>query len=196
MESLKSKKISMPSLPKMVGDLKHSVQFLKLFSLGTGLLALLLVATLMATINRDLPVVTIDSCGKSVSQKDLPNAEDQIREGVKYYLSKRYDWGPQDVVKKLKETEHFISPQSLKAFQSSIANVSKFSLDKIVTQKVYSNKIEIDLNKGTALVIGDRITSIQGLKAAGNMRMELIFETGRRTKENPWGLYISKEREE
>jgi hypothetical protein len=40
------------------------------------------------------------------------------------------------------------------------------------------------------------VTSIQGLKAAGNLKLELTFESGSRTEGNPWGLYISKEREE
>jgi hypothetical protein len=39
------------------------------------------------------------------------------------------------------------------------------------------------------------VTTIQGLKAAGSLRLELSFESGSRAKENPWGLYI-KEREE
>jgi hypothetical protein len=36
------------------------------------------------------------------------------------------------------------------------------------------------------------VAAIQGLKAAGNLRLELSFEGGTRTKENPWGLYVSK----
>lgn len=99
-------------------------------------------------------------------------------------------------MKKLKESEDFITPQAVRAFQVAVASVSKFSVDKIVTQRVYPDKIDIDLKNGTALVTGDRVTSIQGLKAAGDMRLELSFESGPRTKNNPWGLYISKEREE
>ena len=196
MQNNEPTKLKMPSFPKMVGDLKHSVQFLKLFSVGAMMIILFLAVIIMSIVSEDLPVVTLDSCGNMMEQTTLPKAEDQIREGVKYYLGKRYQWGPENVVKKLKESEDFITPQALRAFQVAVANVSKFSTEKIVTQRVYPANIEIDLKKGTALVTGDRVTSIQGLKAAGDMKLELTFESGPRTTNNPWGLYISKEREE
>ena len=196
MKNIEQTKLKVASFPKMVGDLEHSVQFLKMFSLGAMALSLVLAVIVMSLITTDLPVVTLDTSGRYVEQTSLPKAEDQIREGVKYYLGKRYQWDPEDVVKKLKESEWFITPQALKAFQLAVANVSKFSTEKIVTQRVYPDRIDIDLRKGTALITGERITSIQGLKAAGNMKLELTFESGLRTKNNPWGLYISKEREE
>lgn len=196
MQENDSTKLKMASFPKMVGDLKHSVQFFKFFSLGAGMIALLLALIIMNLVSKDLPVITLESTGNSATQTTLPKAEDQIREGVKYYLSKRYQWGPEDVVKKLKESEDFITPKALRAFQMAVANVSNFSTEKIVTQRVYPDRIDVDLKKGTAFITGDRVTSIQGLKAAGNMRLELTFESGPRTVNNPWGLYVSKEREE
>lgn len=196
MQNNEPKKLKMPSFPKMVGELRHSVQFLKLFSVGMLMISLFLAGIIMSLVTDELPVITLDSCGNTKEQTVLPKAEDQIREGLKYYLGKRYQWGPDNVVKKLKESEDFITPQAVRAFQTAVATVSKFSVDKIVTQRVYPDKIDIDLKKGTALVTGDRVTSIQGLKAAGDMRLELSFESGPRTKANPWGLYISKEREE
>lgn len=189
-------KLKMASFPKMIGDLKHSVQFLKFFSVGAGMIVLLMALIIMNLVSKDLPVITFDSTGYAVAQTSLPKAEDQIREAVKYYLGKRYQWGPEDVIKKLKDSEDFITPKALRAFQMAVANVSKFSVEKIVTQRVYPDKIDVDLKKGTAFITGDRVTSIQGLKAAGNMKLELTFETGPRTVKNPWGLYISKEREE
>lgn len=196
MQNNEPKKLKMPSFPKMVGELRHSVQFLKLFSVGMLMISLFLAGIIMSLVTDELPVITLDSCGNTKEQTVLPKAEDQIREGLKYYLGKRYQWGPDNVVKKLKESEDFITPQAVRAFQVAVASVSKFSVDKIVTQRVYPDKIDIDLKNGTALVTGDRVTSIQGLKAAGDMRLELSFESGPRTKNNPWGLYISKEREE
>lgn len=196
MQNNEPKRLKLPSFPKLVGDLKHSVQFLKIFSVATLMITFFLAGIIMSLVTEELPVVTLDSCGSAIKQVVLPKAEDQIREGVKYYLGKRYQWGPEDVEKKLKESEVFISPQALRAFQKAVANVSKFSTDKIVSQRVYPDSINIDLKKGTALITGDRVTSIQGLKAAGDMRLELSFESGPRTTNNPWGLYISKEREE
>lgn len=74
-------------------------------------------------------------------------------------------------------------------------NVIRFSVDKIVAQRAYPVEIRVDLKKGVAVIEGDRITSIQGLKAAGDLRLELGFESGPRTGQNPWGVYVSKEKE-
>lgn len=183
-------------LPKMISELLHSNQFLKTFSVASLVIVLMMLLTTIILAMKEPLVVTIGANGSSIEKTVLPKAEDQIREGIKHYLEKRYQWEPENVIKKLKESEEFITPKALRAFQGAVANVSKFSTEKIVSQRVYPEKIEIDLKKQTALITGDRVTSIQGLKAAGNLKLELTFESGPRTENNPWGLYISREREE
>ena len=196
MQEEKTISLKMPSLPKMMSELMHSNQFLKVFSLSLVVLAFMITVVVLVMATKEPMVITLDSYGKTIERTVLPKAEDQIREGIKRYLEKRYQWEPENVLKKLKESEEFITPQALKAFQGAVGNVAKFSKEKIVSQKVYPEKIEIDSKKGVALITGDRVTSIQGLKAAGNLKLELTFESGPRTQNNPWGLYISKEREE
>ena len=196
MQEEKTISLKMPSLPKMMSELMHSNQFLKFFSLSLVVLAFMITVVVLVMATKEPMVITLDSYGKTIERTVLPKAEDQIREGIKRYLEKRYQWEPENVLKKLKESEEFITPQALKAFQGAVGNVAKFSKEKIVSQKVYPEKIEIDSKKGVALITGDRVTSIQGLKAAGNLKLELTFESGPRTQNNPWGLYISKEREE
>lgn len=196
MQEPKPTNLKMPSLPKMMGELMHSNQFLKLFSLSAVVLVFMVLGVLMVMATKEPLVITLGPDGKSIERTLLPKVEDQIREGVKRYLEKRYQWEPENVIKKLKESEDFITPQAKKAFQGAVSNVAKFSVEKIVSQKIYPEKIEVDLLKSTAFITGDRVTSIQGLKAAGNLKLELTFESGPRTSTNPWGLYISKEREE
>lgn len=198
MQKEKSINLKMPSLPKLVSDLAHSNQFLKVFSISTLALLFMSFGAIFILANKEPLVITLAPNAKAIEQMQLPKAEDQIREGIKKYLEKRYQWEPENVVNKLKESESFITPQALKAFQAAVSNVAKFSVDKVVSQKIYTDDehIKIDLTKNTALITGDRLTSIQSLKAAGNLKLELTFESGPRTKENPWGLYISKEREE
>lgn len=192
----KSKNLKMSSLPKAIGELTHSNQFLKVFALSALTLLFIGLGAILVMAMKEPMVITLGPDGKAIERTVLPKAEDQIREGIKRYLEKRYQWEPENVIMKLKESEYFITPQALKAFQGAVANVAKFSVEKIVSQRVYPEKIEIDLKKQTALITGDRVTSIQGLKAAGNLKLELTFESGPRTQVNPWGLYISKEREE
>ncbi len=196
MQTSKSIGLKSAQLPKMVGELWHSNQFLKIFSFLALVLVFMVLGVVLVIATKEPLVITLGPDGKAIERTVLPKAEDQIREGIKRYLEKRYQWEPENVVKKLKESEEFITPQALKAFQGAVANVAKFSAEKIVSQKVYAEKIEINLKSKTALITGDRVTSIQGLKAAGNLKLELTFESGPRTLSNPWGLYISKEREE
>lgn len=196
MQEDKLANLKMPSLPKMVGELMHSNQFLKVFSIAALVLLFMVVGVVLVMVTKEPMVITLSPDGKAIERTVQPKAEDQIREGIKRYLEKRYQWEPENVIKKLKDSEDFITPKALKAFQGAVANVAKFSTEKIVSQKVYPEKIEIDLKNQTALITGDRVTSIQGLKAAGNLKLELTFESGPRTSNNPWGLYISKEREE
>lgn len=196
MQEEKSVKLKMPSLPKMISELVHSNQFLKMFSLSMLVIVFMVLGVILVMATKEPMVITLGPDGKAIERTILPKAEDQIREGIKRYLEKRYQWEPENVIKKLKESEEFITPKALKAFQGAVANVTKFSTEKIVSQKVYPENIDIDLKKNIALITGERVTSIQGLKAAGNLKLELSFESGPRTQNNPWGLYISKEREE
>lgn len=183
-------------LPKMIGQLMHSNQFLKVFSISSVALVFMVLGVILVMATKEPMVITLGSDGKAIERTVLPKAEDQIREGIKRYLEKRYQWEPENVIQKLKESEKFITPQALKAFQGAIANVAKFSTEKLVSQRIYPNNIEVSLAKNTAFITGDRVTSIQGLKAAGNLKLELTFESGPRTEGNPWGIFISKEREE
>ncbi len=196
MQNLKLIKLKSTELPGKLGELMHSNQFLKLFSITSLFLVGLMLIAVIVMATKEPTVITLNVDGAKIEKTSFPKAEDQIREGIKRYLEKRYQWEPENVIKKLKESEEFIAPKALRAFQDAVSNVAKFSVDKVVSQKVYPSDIKVDLKNQTALITGDRVTSIQGLKAAGNLKLELTFESGPRTRENPWGLYISKEREE
>lgn len=183
-------------LPRMLGELSHSNQFLKLFALiSIGITALVVIA-LTIVVTKPPIILTLSPSATILEKTDLPSPENEIKSAIRTYLENRYNWEPSNVSAKLKLTEGFILPPSIKAFQASIANIVHFSTEKQVSQKVYPNDLKINLNQKTVLITGDRITAIQGMKAAGNLRLELSFESGARTKENPWGIYITKEREE
>lgn len=152
------KKITLKNsqFPKMAGELLHSNQFLKAFAFLALVLVFIGLGIILVMAMKEPMIITLGPDGKSLERTIQPKAEDQIREGIKRYLEKRYQWEPGNVVKKLKESEKFITPQALKAFQVAVTNVAKFSMDKIVSQKVYPEKIEIDLKKQTALITGDQ----------------------------------------
>ncbi len=191
-----TKQLKNSQFPKMLGDLSHSNQFLKIFSMVALCLVLASFFEIFSLTNQEPVILTLTPEGKILEKTKMPKAEDLIREGINRYLEKRYTWVPSDVQKKLADSSFFVSPTSQKAFGEAMANIIHFSLEKQVAQKVYPANIEINIKDGTAFVTGDRVTSIQGLKAAGNLKLQLSFESGPRTKENPWGIYITKEKEE
>lgn len=196
MNSVTNINLKTAKMPKMIGELVHSNQFLKVFSLSALVLVLMALGVMLVMATKDPMVITLGPDGKAIERTLLPKAEDQIREGIKRYLNKRYQWGPEDVKKKLKDAEEFIHPSKLKVFQMAATAIQRFSTEKSVSQKVYPETIQINLKKKTAFIKGDRVTSIQGLRAAGDLKLELAFEFGNRTYSNPWGIYISKETEE
>lgn len=183
-------------LPRIVGELTHSIQFLKIFSLSALGVCLGLVFVLLLVVEK--PPVVLTLTPEAIPQRVIepPKAETQVRTAVLRYIEKRYNWEPSTVIQRLKETQAFILPQNLKGFQSSLSEVSRFSIDKQVSQRAYPVEVQVDLAKKTVFVTGDRVSSIQGLKAAGDLKLALSFEGGPHTPENPWGLYITKEREE
>lgn len=183
-------------LPKVLGELAHSIQFLKVFSLSALGVSLLLTMTLALLVRRPPVILTLQPSAIPLDRVDAPRAVDQVRAAVARYIEKRYGWEPSTVSARLKEAQAFILPQSLKAFQGALAEVSRFSSERQVSQKAYPVDIRVDLAQRTVFVTGDRVTSIQGLKAAGDLKLALSFEDGPHTPENPWGVYITKEREE
>lgn len=182
-------------LPRMMATLIHSNQFLKMFAFYALTLVLVTAFALAIVATREPLVITLDTQGKVLGQTQLAKAEDQVTEAVQSYLTRRYRWTPKDVTVKLKASEAFILPSTLKAFQDAVSKVAKFSAEKLVSQTIYPDVIEVNMDRKSAFVKGERITSIQGLKAAGELSLELVFESGPRTKENPWGVYILKELE-
>ena len=189
-------KLKTAKLPKILSDLTHSNQFLKVFSISAlGVATVTLILAIVLAIKAPV-VLTLGATGEKLEEADLPKPEDQIKVAILRYLEKRYKWEPENVKQKLLEAQAFVLPSSTKAYLGAAANVANFSTEKLVSQRVYPEKIEINLERKTALITGDRVTAIQGMKAAGNLRLELSFESGPRTHENPWGLYITKEREE
>lgn len=194
---MQTKNIELKSanLPKLLSDLTHSNQFLKLFSMFLFCVTLLSLATTFLLVAKPLTVITLAADGKTMAQTELPKLEDEIKAAITHYLDLRYKWTPQTVKSQLAGAQKMIHSSAIKAYQVAADNLVKFSVEKQVSQRIYANDIRVDLEKKTALIVGDRISAIQGMNAAGNLRLELSFEYGQRSSENPWGVYFLAERE-
>jgi hypothetical protein len=191
-----SVKMTLPKLPKFLAELQHSNQFLKLFSVSALLIAITAWCAVMILGTREPIVLTLDTKGTRVETTALPEVETEIKAAIDWYIKQRYNWEPETVVEKLKSTEAFILPQSQKAFQSALQETVRFSKERQVSQRAYPALMNVNVKEKWVLVEGDRISSIQGLKAAGALKTLLSFDFGQRSPENPWGIYITKEKEE
>lgn len=189
-------KIKTAALPKMLADLSHSNQFLKVFSLASIGLCFFVVLFAAIVGSREPIVLTLSPNAQELERTKPPKPEDEIQEAVRAYIEKRYRWDPANVIKRLQDAEAFVFPTAMKAYQSAVVTIVRFSTEKQVSQKVYPEKMSVNLEKKTVSISGDRITAIQGIKAAGDLRLELSFESGPRSRANPWGVYITKEKEE
>lgn len=188
------RKLSVPKFPRLLAETLHSNQFLKMFSIYALILSILTVSAFTFLATRDPHVIALDSLGRPV-ELIKPQVESMIKETVRSYLQVRYNWSPQNVKASLKNAEVFIHPSLLKSYQKSIGKVEKFGVEKNVSQTLYTDSITIDLDRKVAIVEGNRITAIQGLRAAGAFKLELSFESGTHTASNPWGIYITQEKE-
>ena len=183
-------------LPKLLGDLTHSNQFLKMFSISMAGITGLALMLIFVLATRNPVVLTLNPSAQPVNQVSLPNPEQEVQSAMRHYLELRYQWSPETVKQKLGNAQMMIHSSAMKAYLGAVANVVKFSMEKQVSQRVYATNLTVDLDRKTVQIIGDRITAIQSLKAAGDLKLELNFDFGPRTKENPWGIYITKEREQ
>lgn len=189
------KKLTLSRFPKMFSEILQTNHYLKLFSVLSFAISFVTSLTLTILVLRGPEVVTLHHDGSLAHQTELPRPQDEVIEATKYYLNKRYHWTPQNVEQKLKETEFFIARKVLDAYKTAAKNIIKFSKEKNVSQKIYPEEFKVDLNNQSVLITGDRISKIQDMRAVGDLKLELSYESGPRSLQNPWGIYIIKEKE-
>ena len=190
-----SMQLRLRKLPKALAELSHSNQFLKISTFSLFTLCGLLVMVLFYQATKAPVVLPLAPDGSVYMNAPKPDPKIEIERAVREYLRHRYNWTPKTVAAQVEKSRAFIQPATLKIFDSAMQNVVRFSTERIVTQRIYPVDVEVDMKKGIVMILGDRITSIQGLKAAGDLKLELGFESGPRTERNPWGIYFIKERE-
>ncbi len=184
----------LPRVPKMIASTLHSMQFLKLFSVYALILTIITSATIFYLSSKKPVIISMDQSG-NVVQVGVPSLETVVKGSVRTYLQSRYNWTPQSIGKSFKEAESFIHSKVVLQYREAIYKLQKFSVEKGVSQTLYVDSVIVDPSKNQATILGTRITSIQGLKAVGDLKLQLSFESGKHSDKNPWGIYITQEKE-
>ena len=124
---------------------------------------------------------------------DLLRAE--LDRTVTAYVLTHYNWDWNSVEKAHKDASKYVSDKFQKAFLSSNGDQVKLAKEKKVFQRVYLEKPpEIDTEKLIAKITLDRIFSVEGIKATSPLNLEIGFEYGPRTPDNPEGIYVVSEK--
>ena len=180
----------------MVADLRHANQFLKVYALSSTILSIFCLAVVFLSIEREPTVIALGPSGQVLETEGALKPEVEIESALRRYIEFRYTWEPKTIRESLNRANDFVHPSTVKIFDADLMEVQKFALEKNVSQRGYASSISIDLQKQIAKVRGDRVTTIQGLTAAGPLALTLQFESGPRTKANPWGIYVVREKNE
>lgn len=187
-------KLEKTTYPKMVTDLATQNQFLKILSYSLVAVALMLIVLLVFALKKAPEVIALDPNGTVASVSQELHAT-HVESAVKKYLEYRYSWNPQNIESQLKQAEYFIYSSLAGSFKRSMQETIKFVKDRSVIQRVYANKIEVNLKARTVTVSADRITEFDALKAATILKTTLSFDVDSPTTNNPWGIYFTKETE-
>jgi len=188
--------LSSVAMPKVLADLKHANQLLKVFALLAFSLALVESVVLVFVINKSVQVVALDISGQRLELLKMPSAQAEIENALREYVKRRYSWEPKTVSEQLKKASAFIHQSMRSQYFNGVSKVERFSNERGVSQMAYVDHVEVDLKNGLARITGNRVTTIQGLNAAGPLKLTLNFEASMRSLENPWGIYVRREREE
>jgi len=188
--------LSSVTMPKILADLKHANQLLKVFALFAFSLALVESLLLTTVLNKSVSVVALDVGGQRLELLELPNPEAEIENALREYVKRRYAWEPKTVSEQLKKASAFIHQSMRSQYFNGVSKVERFASDRGVSQMAYVDHVEVDLKNSSARITGNRVTTIQGLRAAGQLKLTLYFESSTRTPENPWGIYVRQEKEE
>jgi hypothetical protein len=66
--------------------------------------------------------------------------------------------------------------------------------EKKVSQRFYISESKFDLKAKAVTVSGDRILVVEGLRATSPLVIQVEYDFGPRTEENPEGVYIVGEK--
>lgn len=191
MENIKLEKIK---YPKLVTDLASQNHYLKILSYSLIGVSTLLILVIALTFKKGPTVIALESSG-SVSKITQELTKSHVEAAAREYLAHRYSWTPENVSLELKKSESFVYPSLIPSFQKSMLEVQKFVKDRKVAQRVYPSSIEVSLKDKTILVVADRFTEFDNLKAATVLKSKLNFDLDSATASNPWGIYVTKETE-
>lgn len=182
--------------PKVWADLAFQNRYLRLISLIALSLATISASLSASLAHRKPAVIALDRCAQPLPTVESPSPAVEAEAAARRYIAARYGWDSNTLGAGLKDAKPLIAARSTKAFDKTVRDLIDFGKGKTIAQRVYPTRIAVDVAHQVVKATGDRITEIQGMRVASVLQVALSYETGPRTFENPWGIYIVKEEEQ
>ena len=154
-------------------------------------------ATSLIFLAMKAPIVfAVSSVESGVLRQEVPPRaylENEARRVITEYLQRRHSWESTDVQSSISKASKYVDDTFRKAFLQANETQVKIAVEKKISQKFFVSSSSLDLDSKKAIVSGERILNIDGLRAVSSLSFELRFRLGERTEANPEGVYIVAE---
>lgn len=119
----------------------------------------------------------------------------ELKRLVKKYVETHYNWDSSSVEKAHSDAAKYVSEKFVNAFNRANAEQVRFAKEKRISQKVFlTSEIQVDSKTLVARISMERIFNVDGLRATSPLVLDVSFEYGPRTANNPEGIYITAEK--
>ena len=152
----------------------------------------------LVTLSLRKPVlIAVSSSESKVIKTQFPNEElieQEVRRIVSSYSKARHNWEWNQIESRLNEAVRYVDKDFYKTFKRATNEQVKIAMEKKISQVFYASEVTVDLDAKTATITGDRILTIDGLRAANSMKVAIGFRLNSRSSNNPEGVYITSEK--
>ncbi|MBI4925854.1 MAG: hypothetical protein HY843_08020, partial [Bdellovibrio sp.] len=128
---------------------------------------------------------------KSTTQETL---EREAKRTLSGYIQNHYTWDSKNIDEHFAIAAHYVFEKQIQNFKLANAEQIRSAKERKLSQRVHVSELLIDMQVKAARVTMDRILDVEGIRAVTPLILDLSFDFGQRTKDNPEGIYVISER--
>jgi hypothetical protein len=157
-----------------------------------GLLAIQTIAFSLLALRKPtlIAVTNTESQFLAVTPPNKELVESEVRRAVTGYLTAHYNWNPATIEASFQMAAKFVDPSFVKSFLGANQEHIRLAKEKGLSQRFFVSEMVFDWDKRRVQVEGERIILVEGLRAANSVAIEIKFDLGKRSIENPEGVFI------
>lgn len=180
------------------GDTQSQNIFLKGLLVLTIIINISLLVTVINLASKKPLLISKEINGHSLLANTKPVSKEFIKSelvnSITRFAKLRHNWNYKNINKQLTKSSVFVAQSFKEQFIKANKPQVKTAKKKKISQRFYlSSKVKISLETKEALITGDRILIVEGLRATQPMSFKISYQFGERTTANPEGVYIRSE---